>query len=216
MYCIYYLFRKKSFNNSCYKLIYFRKPDKSDILAGFTVVMAGGALSFSWTAIVSLLQNHIPFFKAYLNAFFEKGNMFIDNNWYIFTLLSVAIIGPIVEELLIRGLIFGEMHRKMPVSLALILNGLIFEIFHGNFVQAVYSSIIGVAYAYVYYYTESFRLIYAMHIFNNFKETLPIPDNISTYITIGFLSLEYACVIPAVIAMKYLYKKAKSREKHCH
>lgn len=213
LYGIYYYLRRKPFEqNTNYKLIYCRKPDKGDILSGILIVLAGGAISFSWISFVDFLSPYIPFLQSSLDTFSERGEMFIDNNWYIFTLLSVAILGPIVEELLMRGLIFGEMHPKMPIVLAIVLNGLLFGIFHGNFVQAVYTAILGVTYAYVYYYTKSFWLVCGMHIFNNFKETLPpINDTVDNGLNLGFLILGYICIIPAIIAMKYLYKKSKER-----
>lgn len=213
LYLIYYLVSRHRFKpEGKFKLIYFRKPDKIDILSGILVVLAGGSISFTWITLVDFIKQHIPFLQTSLDSFTEQGEMLIDNNWYIFTLLSVAILGPIVEELLMRGLIFGEMHPKMPIALAIVLNGVIFGVFHGNFVQAVYTAILGMAYAYVYYYTESFWLVCGMHIFNNFKETLPpINEAVDNGLSIGFLILGYICIIPAIIAMKYLYKKSIER-----
>ncbi len=60
-------------------------------------------------------------------------------------LLVYGICSPLAEEVVFRGLIYNRMKRYFPGSLSVAVCSLLFGIYHGNLVQAVYGCILGIA-----------------------------------------------------------------------
>ncbi len=85
--------------------------------------------------------------------------------WLI--LLAVGIVAPIAEELLFRGLIFHLLNRHLNIKVALILQGVLFGLFHMNLVQGVYASVLGVVLGIAYILTGSLWVPIVIHIVNN-------------------------------------------------
>ena len=69
-------------------------------------------------------------------------------------ILAVCIVGPIAEELVFRGMIFGKLRRAFSFWPAAIISGIMFGVFHMNIMQGVYASVLGVLLAYVYEKTD--------------------------------------------------------------
>jgi membrane protease YdiL (CAAX protease family) len=74
---------------------------------------------------------------------------------FFFDLLSVAVLAPVAEEVLFRGVIFTGLVQRMPLALAAGLSGLIFGIAHLDFWSILPLSVIGVGLALLYYRTGS-------------------------------------------------------------
>ncbi len=64
--------------------------------------------------------------------------------------LSYGILAPLGEETVFRGVVYGKLKKISNVPIAALLSGLIFGLFHGNLVQAVYATVLGVVLALVY------------------------------------------------------------------
>ena len=50
----------------------------------------------------------------------------------------------------IQSVVYGQFKKVMKVPIAIVLSGLAFGLFHGNLVQAVYATVIGILLALVY------------------------------------------------------------------
>lgn len=83
-------------------------------------------------------------------------------------ILGLAVLAPLLEEVLFRGAIQGSlMHffgRPWP---AIIVAALIFGIYHWNPVQVVYATLLGVIFGWIYYRTGSLLSVIVGHILNN-------------------------------------------------
>lgn len=75
---------------------------------------------------------------------------------FIAGLLLYGVLSPLAEEAVFRGLIFNRMKRCFQYPIALIVSSLLFGCYHGNIVQAVYGTILGIFMAYIYESYESF------------------------------------------------------------
>ncbi|MBR3538909.1 MAG: CPBP family intramembrane metalloprotease [Eubacterium sp.] len=60
------------------------------------------------------------------------------------TFLSVAFLAPIAEELLFRGVCYTYAERALPVNGAIIFQAVLFGIYHGNLIQFIYATLMGV------------------------------------------------------------------------
>jgi membrane protease YdiL (CAAX protease family) len=111
--------------------------------------------------LIDWLMSHLTFLPNWLDASFDV----LSSNWL--GILSVSVLGPILEELLFRGAITKILLKKYKPAKAIILSGLIFGIFHLNPVQVVVAALVGFVFAWMYYKTKSLLPGIVMHIVNN-------------------------------------------------
>lgn len=104
-------------------------------------------LGISSTLIYNLILFHID--KSYFG---------INNSNLIITLLATGIIGPIMEELIFRNIVYEKLKKIYKPLMAVILTGIIFGIFHGNIVQFIYVFLFNFILIFVY---EKYKSIYA-------------------------------------------------------
>ena len=82
-------------------------------------------------------------------------------------ILAIAIIGPIVEELLFRKMLCDRL-KVYGDGITMVVTGLVFAIFHGNLTQGAYTFTLGMFFAYVYLKTGKLAITIAYHIGINF------------------------------------------------
>lgn len=82
-------------------------------------------------------------------------------------LVFVVIAAPIFEELLFRKFLCDRV-VKYGQGTAIILSGLMFGLFHGNFQQFFYAFFIGCFFAFIYVKTGDIRYTITLHIIVNF------------------------------------------------
>ena len=86
----------------------------------------------------------------------------------VWGLLTLAIIGPIAEELIFREAIEGEMLRRGAAPwVAIIVSALAFSTVHLNLAQGLYALPLGILFGIIYYKTGNILLTALLHILNN-------------------------------------------------
>lgn len=78
-------------------------------------------------------------------------------------LVLYGVFSPFVEEALFRGLLFNRMKRCFGYPIALLASAVLFGCYHGNIVQAIYGTILGLMIAYVYEKYKSFAAPVLFH-----------------------------------------------------
>lgn len=78
-----------------------------------------------------------------------------------------GLISPIAEEIVFRGLVFNRMRRYYPTAAAIIASSLLFGIYHGNLVQGLYGTCMGILLAYTYERMHSFLFPCLFHAMAN-------------------------------------------------
>ena len=92
---------------------------------------------------------------------------------FIINFLSVAVLAPLLEEWLCRGLIIRTLYRNgVKAFWAIILSALFFALIHGNPWQAIPAFALGCLFGYVYYKTGNLWLCILMHFTNNFTSLM--------------------------------------------
>lgn len=140
-----------------------------DWLSSILMICTGLAFANLWMTLLMKLgeKNDViqKLFQGYSDmtetAFVMEGNP-------ILLTLGLAVFVPIAEELLFRGIIMAELRRVMPLGWAVVINALIFAIFHMNFVQGVYVFVVGVLIALAYVWSKSLWVPILMHMLYNF------------------------------------------------
>ncbi len=85
---------------------------------------------------------------------------------YLMLFLLVGIIGPVLEELIFRGVFFDLLKKKNPVVIALV-TGVVFGAYHMNWNQFIYATFLGVIFALYVAYTGSIWSSIVPHILVN-------------------------------------------------
>ena len=83
------------------------------------------------------------------------------------SLLTTAVLAPVFEEWLCRGMVLRGLLQKKSPATAIVLSALFFALLHLNPWQALNAFIIGCLLGYVYYRTGSLWLTMLMHATNN-------------------------------------------------
>lgn len=133
-------------------------PSGADI-AGALFTAFGLSVCVSVILGLPALKPHIKEYQEYMTGF-GRGNP-------LFLLIGICLIAPILEEVLFRGLIFGELKKTMPMSLAIAAQAVFFGFSHGNLLQSAYAAAAGVIFAWAYEKTGTFFVPVIMHIFFN-------------------------------------------------
>lgn len=121
--------------------------------------------------------------------------------WILF--LAVGILAPIAEELIFRGLVFRRMKDSMKPIAAIILSSLFFGLYHGNMVQFLYASLLGIVLAIIYNRTGTLWTAIVAHMAANLWSMFGgewwylLMQQLPCGIFIGIIMELLLCVIPA-------------------
>ena len=96
-------------------------------------------------------------------------------------ILAIAIVGPVLEELLFRGAITKALLQQYNPTKAILISALLFGAFHINPAQILPAFLIGILLAWTYYKTGSLIPCIFMHILNN---------SLSVYLSIKYPEAE--------------------------
>lgn len=176
------------------------------------VGLGAGGVSLLWLNFAEVIQSSIPALQASYDTFNSEMGAFEQGD-YIWMLLTVSVIGPLVEELLFRGLVFHLFERSFQSErAAILLSALLFGIWHGIFVQAVYTCLIGLILGYLYAKTRKLIWPFLVHLVNNFSGTLPpgFDGELATTL-VNLASL--ICIPVLLILLLRMEKNAKQNEK---
>lgn len=94
-------------------------------------------------------------------------NEMILSSKMIYLIIFPVILAPIVEELLFRKLLIDRAIKYGELT-AILLSGILFGLFHGNFEQFFYAAFLGSIFAYVYIKTGLLRYTISFHMIINF------------------------------------------------
>lgn len=125
--------------------------------------------------------------------------------------VTIAVIPPIVEELLFRGMILGSL-RKYGDTFAIVGSALLFGMYHGNFVQMVFAFFAGLVMAHAVIRTGSLWTSVLIHFCNN---SISIAmEMVQRYAGDGVANRVNAVLMGAVIllgilALVYLFRHDK-------
>lgn len=131
----------------------------------------------------------------------ESFEMMSSSILYLF--LSACICAPIIEEVVMRGIMLNGFLNRFNPSFSIFLSSLIFAIVHLNVPQGINAFILGCIIGYVFYKTKSLYLCMFCHFVNNTLAILmPIFDSSSfmSFFIINVISL--IICIPIIILIK--------------
>ena len=165
--------------------------------------LAGLSAIFISDAIASMTD----FLPNWLEGTFSN----MEGSWL--GIIAIALVGPILEEMLFRGAITAELLKAYSPKKAIIYSALIFGIFHINPAQVLNAFLLGLLLAWLFFKTRSLIPCILIHILNNslsvyFTRTYPEADTLADMMgtTSYFLCLVLA-VLLVVVSIWQLDKK---------
>lgn len=133
----------------------------------------------------------------------------------IIGLLGMLIFVPIFEEILFRGIIYNKLRENINLFSAIIIQALIYGLFHGNAFQAFYTGILGVILAIVYTWSDSIWTSILTHgIFNVLGLIImPLIIKISKGVTRFYIPIYTTIGIIILFAsFRYFYRITRIRK----
>ncbi len=105
------------------------------------LILLGYSLQLCVSGILSVFSLGFPtVFEAYKELIQSLAGSGID----IKTFISVSFIAPIAEEIMFRGLTYQYASLAVPEKWAIFIQAVLFGIYHGNLIQFLYATVIGI------------------------------------------------------------------------
>lgn len=148
-------------------------------------------LSISYNVIGYYFNKHILF-----------SNLYDGNNDIVVGIISTVLIGPIIEELMFRAIIYNNLKNKFSVKLSMLITTIVFAICHFNIIQMVYAFIFGYILVVVYEKHKNIKYSIMMHITSNLITTLVCLIIIKDYLYINAIMLVVSLVLLCLLYIK--------------
>ena len=128
----------------------------------FVMAILGGAgVAIALNIIIALTK------MAGNDDAFVKVSNSITSNPLIVIIICAGILIPIVEEIIFRGLIFNRIKHQYNFPAGLLISSVLFGIYHGNIVQAIYATLLGIFLGFAYHKTKSILIPIFIHMSSN-------------------------------------------------
>ncbi|ADC91598.1 CAAX amino terminal protease family protein [Mageeibacillus indolicus UPII9-5] len=133
------------------------------------VVVAGGGVGLAtlWLNLARILGNHFSFWAANVERYETLIATLESPERFLLMVLSTCILVPFAEELLFRGIVLSEFKLCLKPTVAAVMAGILFGLFHADWIQSIYAGILGIVLGLVYVWTESIWASIFMHIVFN-------------------------------------------------
>lgn len=183
----------------------FKRISKKNIIwtsiAGFASYVF---ISIGWIIVLSNEKiMNIPKITETFDNYSEIVEPLMKGN-ILFIILIVGIVVPIFEEILFRGLIFNKLRSNMNIYLALILQAILFGIFHMNIIQGIYTFLLAIIIGLTFIWLKSIWAPIIIHvIFNSLNFVL---EPVLQVIEKSNLNIIISLIISVFLIILSLYK----------
>ena len=142
-----------------------------NIINMFVIIVAGAAFS--------LILNYLFALTGWMESSVSYSQVAKEQFSYalIPALFFYGVISPLIEEEVFRGIVYNSLRRKIGIFPAILGSALLFGAIHGNMVQMLYGTIMGIVMASLY---EKYGKLLAPILFHS-------AANMAIYICIYFV-----------------------------
>ena len=175
---------------------------KINIKDAFYITLLGIGLSSVISLIMTPIINIFP-------SYMELSNKMLSFRASILSVICMVVLIPICEEIIFRGIIFDHLKRNYSIITAIIVQALLFGLFHGNIVQGIYTFLSGIIFVLANIYCGSILGGIILHIIMNLLGASGIQE------LLGFSDLMYTIeYVGGVVLFIYAsYKMIKNYKK---
>lgn len=133
------------------------------LTVGIAAILIGAGLGFNWAYGEYIVPNIEV--QAELRRLFAAIPDTIPNSILLF--VTIAVVAPLLEEILFRGLLQNALTKRLPVWAAIALSALIFGAMHRDFYAMPPLVLMGAIFGVIYHLTGSLRVTIVLHMINN-------------------------------------------------
>lgn len=129
------------------------------------------SVGLSWLLDYTLFKI-APDFLQSRNRWIEQNPIFNPKGGIgdiVITFTSIAVVTPVVEEFLFRGIIFDKLRSRWSIIVGLVVSSFIFGLLHFNLLGAF---LVGIVLCILYLETKSLFVPIGIHFLNNFSALL--------------------------------------------
>jgi hypothetical protein len=209
LYVLYLYLQKRQDSRS----VWLNKVEGRQLLPALAITVGLLGLINIWFNVLTWLGESNQLVDRLLQDYIEVASAFSPSVGYFWLILGISILTPIAEELLFRGIIQGELRKAMPEWVAVVIQGVIFAVFHWQPVQISYVLLPGLLLGLVYAWTRSLWVPIAMHIvFNFLGSVLPalIGEDEMLAQIVGVSELVF--IVIGILCLIYLYRTNRIRQ----
>ena len=142
-----------------------------------------------------------------LNNIFNFTNQFKLSELPIYVqIISSGIVGPILEELTFRGIVYNKLKEFNKPMKSIILSTLIFSLMHTNIVNMIYAFVISFFLIYVYEKYKTIKAPILLHMSANITTILFISILIKNNLVFNCIVLFISLIILILIYLKIIKK----------
>lgn len=151
-------------------------------------------LSVSYNILAYYFDKHVLLSGLYGNDI----NIFV-------SIVSTVLIGPIIEELLFRGIIYNNLKEKYDIKKSMFITTVLFSLCHFTFVQIVYTLIFGYLLVYIYEKYQNIKYPIILHMVSNLVTTL-----ISLFVIKDYLIINIILFLVSITFMYFIYRRVNN------
>ena len=130
----------------------------------------------------------------------------------VYGIILYGLISPLAEEIIFRGIVYNRLYRNYNELFAIIGSPLLFGLYHGNYVQALYGFIMGLMIVLTYERYGAFVHTYLIHAAANIAVYIIMSDAVLR----SYIMTPYACAISGalfIVTLILLLSSPKQRSK---
>lgn len=123
---------------------------------------------------------------------------------------GIAVLGPVLEEVLFRGAIQGYLMRKYNPVVGIVVASVIFGVIHKNPIQIFYATCLGLVFGWMYYRIRSLMPVIIGHVLNNSLAVITMIMGTEEEETLMSLTDKVAVIggsLLAAVALMYLINR---------
>ena len=169
------------------------------------------------TGLLTLLEvmgKYVHFIAKWIQDYIELTEMIVsDQGNMLLQIVATVIMVPIAEELLFRGIVLGELNLRYSPRVVVLVQAVLFAVFHMNPIQTLYTFIPGLLLGIAYYYTGNLVIPIIMHMIFNFIggiANLILPEAVLSWLQYA----ELVVGIFSIIVVIRFFVKAKPDQEH--
>ena len=164
------------------------------------------------TLLISLALNNIISMTplVQMSGGYAQANENFYGSTLMLELIGSAILSPIMEELVFRGIVCGNLRKIMSTGTAIFLSAFLFGIVHFNIVQFIYAFLLGIVLALFMYKSGHMYAAMVGHIAANAFAVLRTECNILTWTMDGSAvawTLSIILLVAGSIILGYYVKR---------
>ena len=171
-------------------------------------LFAGLSSNYIASIVLTLIYS-TGLFKDALDSYQELMQASMGNEGTFRLLLGLGLIVPVVEEIMFRGMVSYELKNALPLSAVIIVQGVLFGMYHMNLVQMCYTIPLGVYFGYIAYKAGSLWPAIAAHMAMNVASVFNNIEAVEKLIYMSDFSWVFIAIfiIMCVSSLRYFIKK---------